>query len=218
MTFDSYTDNIHHRSYNTYTYHYIDDEWNLKSTVLKTSLMEQTHTAQNICDDFQRVLKEFKLQNKKIVLVTDSAPNMVMACRLSGHHRYPCIAHKGNLLVQKDMLGNPSVKEIPALIGKIREGQKKLMYRFDELRRIREIDTQNQMALLLNEICELDEILDAENQFTIEPEDDTALSNLIHGHNQNEFSGLRTVNNIRWGCTFKLATSYKNNSSELFEN
>lgn len=213
MTFDGWTDNIHRRSYNTYTFHYIDNEWNLKSTVLKTCLMESAHTAKNICDDFNRILREFQLENKKIVCVTDNAANMISACRMIGKHRLPCIAHRANLLIQRDMMQHPSVKEIPALISKIRDGQKKLMYRFDDLRQIRDKDNQNQMALLLNEICELDEIVDAEEQYV---SDDADISTLIRDQNQNEFSGMKSLNNIRWNCVQKVASSYKKNASEFY--
>lgn len=175
--------------------------------------MENSHTSQNICDDFWCVLKEYGLENKKIVCVTDSAANMVAACRLIGNHRVPCIAHKTNSLIQKDMLHHPSVKEIPALLAKIREGQKKLIYRFDELRQLKDKDNQNQMSLFLNEISELEEIVDAEGQYS--SEDDTNTSNFIRNldHGRNEFSGLKTFSNIRFGCVFKLSSSYKNNSS-----
>lgn len=179
--------------------------------------METRHTAQNLCDEFHQVLKEYQLEKKKIVCITDSAANMVAACRLIGCPRVPCVAHKSNLLVQKDMMTHPDLKPIPALIAKIREGQKKLMYRFDDLRQLRDKDNQNQMALFLNEICELDEMVDAENQYR-SGDDDTDISNFIRDldHGRNEFSGLKVLNNIRWGCVFKLASSYKKNSSMLF--
>lgn len=86
------------------------------------------------------------------------------------------------------------------------------MYRFDEMRQIRDKDNQNQISLILNEICQLNEIMDAESQYT---SDDDAF-NLPHNHN--EFTGLKTFANIRWGCVFKLSQSYKNNASKSFKN
>lgn len=211
MTFDSYCDKVHHRSYNTYTLHQIDDNWKLNSRVLKTSLMESSHTAQNICDDFNRVVDEYKLNNKKIVCVTDSAANMVCACRLIGNHRIPCIAHKSNTLVQKDMFQNASMKPIQQLITKIRAGQKRLIYQFEELKRIRAEDNQNQFALLLNEICELEDVCDAESQYISED----ILSNAIRcvDNNHNDFNGLKALSNIRFGCLYKLSKSYNDNAS-----
>lgn len=216
MTFDSFCDKVHHRSYNTYTLHQIDDQWNLESRVFKTSLMELSHTSQNICNDFNGVVDEYKLNNKKIVCVTDSAINMVGACRLIGNYRVPCIAHKANTLIQKDMMQNPSVKEIPKLLAKIRKGQKMLMYRFEELRQIRDEDIQNQFALLMNEISELDDAIDAENQYVSDDLiSDDRISDAIHSldHGQNGFNGLKSLSNIRFGCLYKLSKSYKDNSS-----
>lgn len=212
MTFDSYCDKVHHRAYTTYTFHQIDNEWHLKSRVLKTSLSESSHTAQHTCDDFKHVVDEYQLNDKKIVCVTDSEAKMVAACRLIGNHRFPCIAHKANTLIQTDMMQNPSVKEIPALLTKIRAGQKKLMYRFELLRQIRDDDNQKQFSLLMNELSELDDIVNAENQYIIS--DDlisNAIRSLDYGHN--EFNGLKTLSNIRFGCLYKLSKSYKDNAS-----
>lgn len=211
MTFDSFCDKVHHRSYNTYTLHHIDNQWNLQNRVLKTSLMELSHTSQNICNDFNSVVDEYKLNNKKIVCVTDSAPNVVEACRLTGNYRVPCIAHKANTLIQKDMMQHPSLKEIPALLAKIRKGQKMLMYQFEELRQIRDEDNQNQFALLMNEISELDDAVDAENQYVSEDLISDAMQSLDHG--QNAFNGLKSLSNIRFGCLYKLSKTYKDNSS-----
>lgn len=149
---------------------------------------------------------------KKIVCVTDSAANMIAGCRLIGNRREPCLAHKANTLIQKDMMQNPAVKEIPALLAKIRTGQKKLMYRFEMLQQIRNEDNQNHYALLLNEISQLDEVIDAENQYI--SGDDNVLNNiqsLENGHNA--FNGLKVISNIRFGCLFKLSKFYKDNSS-----
>lgn len=213
ITFDSYCDKTRHRSYNTYTLHYINDEWILTNRVLKTTLMEESHTAVNISNDYNRVIKEYEMEAKKVVVVTDSAANMVAACRLTGNHRVPCIVHKCNTLIQVDMLQNPRVKPIPELLAKMRAGQKKLLYRFEELKEIRETDIQNQLALLMSELCELDDIVNTENEY-VSGEDDEIFKSICNlNRNQNTFNGLKTLSNIRFGCLFKIAQSYKENSS-----
>lgn len=213
MTFDSYCDKVHHRAYSTYTFHQIGDDWSLKSRVLKTSLSDSPHTAQNICDEFNHVVNEYQLNDKKIVCITDSAANMVAGCRLIGNHREPCLAHKANTLIQKDLMSNATVKEIPALLAKIRAGQKKLMYRFEMLQQIRDEDNQNQYALLLNEISQLEEVVDAENQYVSNDADD--LLDNIRGleREHNSFNGLKVMSNIRFGCLFKLSKFYRDNCS-----
>lgn len=211
MTFDSYCDKIHHRSYNTYTFHHIDEEWDLKSRVLKTSLMELSHTARNICDDFNNVVSEYDLNDKKPVCVTDSAANMIAAVNLIGNRRLPCKSHKVNTLIQKDMLQDPSMGKIRALLAKIRDGQKKLLYRFEDLKSIRAEDNQNKLSLLLNELCELEELCSAECQYV----SDELVSDVIQSAdtNQSDFNGLKSLSNIRFGCLYKLSKSYDDNKS-----
>lgn len=131
ITFDSYTDKHRHRSFNTYTYHVVNDDWCLESRVLKTSLLEGKHTAQNLCDDFQNMIKEYGLEEKKVVCITDSAANMTAACRAIGNKRFPCLGHKVNTLIQKDLMADHSAKPLRDVLKKIREGQSKLLYRHE---------------------------------------------------------------------------------------
>lgn len=83
------------------------------------------------------------------------------------------------------------------------------MYRFDELRQLKEIDDQNQLALLLNELCELDDIVITESEYVSEEANEMLNSICNLDRNQNEFNGL----NIRFGCLFKISQSYKENAS-----
>lgn len=72
------------------------------------------------------------------------------------------------------------------------------------------------MALLLNEICEIDDIVITEGQFVSEGDMATSDSILILERNHNAFNGLKTLSNIRFGCLYKISKSYKDNSSMLF--
>lgn len=184
------------------------DDWRIESRVLKTGLLQGSHSAQNLCKDFVDTTEEYGLKKKKIVCVTDSAPNMVSACQLTGNIRYPCIAHKINLLVQKDLMTDPLAKPLRELIKKVREGQSKLLYRHEELKRLREEDNQNKFALFLSELSELDDICDAEARFQNISESETIQV-------QNDFTGLKSINDIRWNCTLKVAKCYLDNASEL---
>lgn len=91
------------------------------------------------------------------------------------------------------------------------------MYRFEELREMRETDNQHQLALLLNELCEIDEAVITEGQYV--SEEDQAILNLVCDldRNRNGFNGLKTLSNIRFGCLYKISKSYKENSSTLFK-
>lgn len=208
VTFDTYTDKHKHRGFNTYTHHYINDDWQIESRVLKTSLLDCAHTAQNLCNDFNDMTKEYGLSEKKIVCVTDSAPNMVAACRLTGNRRIPCIAHKANTMIQKDLMSHPSAQPIQKLLKKIREGQTKLIYRHGQLQKLRDDDNQKKFALLMSELSEIEEIYDAEEQFQNYPDESIAMPS------DQDFSGLKTMNEIRWNCILKFSKCYLENSSE----
>lgn len=205
MAFDSYTEKHRHRSFNTYTHHFINDDWRLDSRVLKTSLFGGSHTGQNL--DFNRMVADFGLQNKKIVCITDSASNMVLACRLIGNNRIPCIAHKANSLIQKDFMADDSSQIIRDLLSKVRKGQKKLLYRHEELKSLRNEDNQHTLGLFFNEIADIEQAIEAENQFVDADYDFTQL--------ENNFTGMKAINNIRWNCIHKFAKCYSDNSGEL---
>lgn len=205
VSFDTYTDKHRHRGFNTYTHHYVTDDWRIESRVVKTSLFECSHTGQNLCNDFNAMTTEYGLSDKKIVCVTDSAPNMVLACRLTGNRRIACIAHKTNSLIQKDLMTHECAQPIRALLKKIREGQNKLIYRHGQLQKLRDDDNQKKFALLMTELSELQEIYDAETQFQNIPEFEPS---------QHDFSGLKAMNEIRWNCILKFSKCYLENSSK----
>lgn len=195
-------------STHTYTYHFVNKNWCLESRVLKTSLFEGSHTGQNLCNDYKRMITEYGLENKKVVCITDSAPNMVLACRLIDNKRIPCIAHKTNSLIQKDLMADSSSKILRDLLKKVREGQSKLLYRREEMRAMRMEDNQNALALFLNEIADAEQAIDAENQFTDDNVDSTQFGN--------DFTGMKSINDIRWNCIHKFSKCYLDDSSELY--
>lgn len=147
--------------------------------------------------------EEYALKEKKIVCITDNAPNMVVT-----NMRYPCIAHKINLLIQKDLMTHPSAKPIRELVKKIRESQTKLLYRHEELKNYRDEDNQKKFALFMSELSELDEMCDAEARFQNELKSETAQF-------QNDFTGLKSVNEIRWNAVLIVLKCYLDNSSEF---
>lgn len=195
---------------NTYTYHYITDEWCLESRVLKTSLFEGKHTGQNIADDFNRAMIEYKLEDKEVICVTDSAANMVCGCRIIGNKRIPCIAHKTNSMIQKDFLAHDSSKPFRDVLKKVREAQSKLLYRHEELMSIRNDDIQKQLCLFLNEIAELEQAVDAEEQFADTDYNPTRSIG-------NDFTGLKSISEIRWNCIYTISKCYLDNASEFNE-
>lgn len=101
---------------------------------------------------------------------------------------------------------HPSAQPLRELLKKIREGQTKLLYRHEELKQFRDDDNQKKFALLLSELSELDELVDAENQFQ---------NHCDLAQFENDFTGLKSMNDIRWNCVLKVCKCYFDNSSKL---
>lgn len=218
ITSDAWSDNFVHLSYNTYTHHYINDQWELKHRVLKTSHMEGSHTAERIRDEFEIMANEFGISQKNIVCVTDSAANMKKAVRILNKKHFACVAHKMNLLIQKDLMAAPKMQPLRDIVAKIRRTQKKLIYRHSQLKEIDDNDKQTKLLLLIEEISEIEKAVNAELQFGDQTDDES-------GHNvsfdnewqQTTFSGLKSMSNVRWSVIYKLAKSFLDHASEKLD-
>lgn len=149
---------------------------------------------------------EYGLGSKTITCVTDSAANMVLACNLLDNRRIPCIAHKTNSLIQKDLMTHSSTQILRDLLKKVRVGQSKLLYRHEELKAMRHEDNQNALALFLSEIAENEQAIEAECQFT---------DSFDSAPFENDFTGLKSFNEIRWNCIHKFSKCYLDNSSKF---
>lgn len=152
------------------------------------------------------MVAEYGLGNQKIVCITDSDAKIVLACRLIGNKRIPCIAHKTNSLIQKDLMTHDSSKTLRDLLKKVRAGQNKLLYRHEEMKAMRIEDNQKTMALFLSEIAEIEQAIDADSQFADTDYDPTRF--------ENDFTGLKSISEIRWSCVYMLSKCYLDNSSE----
>lgn len=216
ITSDAWTDNFIHLSYNTYTHHFINDDWALEHRVLKTSNMEGRHTASRIRDEFEAMANEFGISNKTIICVTDSAANMKKAVRLLNKKHFPCVAHKTNLLIQKDLMSHPDMQPLRNIMAKIRNIQKKFLYRHSQLKQIDEQDRQTKLFLLIDEISEIEKAVNAELQFgdgICDNESERAATS-EDNFQREAFSGLKSMSNVRWSVIYKLAKSFLDHASE----
>lgn len=204
ITFDLWTDNYRKISYITYTYHYVDDNWSFQNLVLKTSMMNHPHTSQRLKDDFEKTLNEFCIADKNIMCVTDGGKNIVKCTELMKLRRIGCIAHKCHRLIQKDLIEDPEMKAILDLIGKLRRVQSKLLYRYQELKQIHEDDRQKRIFELLEEFTQNEDIFEANERIDFDIIDDNS-----------NFSGLKSMSNVRWNCIFKLAKCHLNHQSKI---
>ena len=127
MTTDMWTDNYRRRSYAAFTLHFCNDDYDMKSMTLKTVLFEGAHTGENIKEEMEKTAKEFGIQSRKIIYVTDNGSNIVRACRLAKVERLGCIAHGLHNLITVD--GISKTPEIKAVVDSAKEITKTFMYK-----------------------------------------------------------------------------------------
>ena len=144
MTTDIWTDNYRHRSYITFTLHFCNTDYDLKSVVLKTVHFQDAHTAVNIKREMELTAQEFDLTNKKIIYVTDNGSNIVKACKLLSVDRVGCLAHGIHNLITVD--GIKKTAAINAVVGTAKELVKAFVYKGDFLTAEADAILQEQLA------------------------------------------------------------------------
>ncbi|XP_026484617.2 E3 SUMO-protein ligase ZBED1-like [Vanessa tameamea] len=119
LTTDVWTSNSM-ESYITITVHffYRDD---LKSCVLTTTLLTESHTADHLKDVVHQIFTEWEIRDKVICITTDNGANIVKMVRLLGLRSMPCFAHTLNLVVEYSL-------KVPGLIDLIEKCKKIVKY------------------------------------------------------------------------------------------
>lgn len=82
------------------TAHYIE-HITIKSIVISTSELQESHTAQNIAQAIKTILEEWQLEDKIVTIVTDNASSMKKAVsEFLCKRNHFCVAHTLNLAVK----------------------------------------------------------------------------------------------------------------------
>lgn len=178
---DTWCDKYRRLSYITFTYHCMID-WELKSITLKTAPFLIQHTGENIKRAYDQTIDEFGLNNKEITLCVDGAANMTNAAKLLNMDRFHCIAHRFHLLISTDLLKHNSMTPLVRLIKKLKDVQKTLLYKNNELKKISDDLHQAKIAKLLLEYRELG------NQFVLLFENLFLLPHLCHKNYKPHFN------------------------------
>ncbi|XP_074518369.1 E3 SUMO-protein ligase ZBED1-like [Halichoeres trimaculatus] len=101
----------------TVTCHHIDAEWQMRSYVLQTRILNDAHTGANLGKVLDDACEEWNIRDKNPALVTDNASNMSVAgveASLSPHIK--CFGHTINLAVQKGLKSVDAAR----LLGRVR--------------------------------------------------------------------------------------------------
>lgn len=88
--------------YITFTMHYIDTTWQLRSYCLGATYLAEDHTGENIKESLLETLSEWNLDATKLVAITtDSGSNVKLACALLHWRWLSCFGHNLDLAVRK---------------------------------------------------------------------------------------------------------------------
>ena len=99
ITTDGWTSN-NTESYLCVTAHYINSDMEMCSSLLECFKYSDKHTADNLCTELKRVVREWTIEDKIVAAVSDNAPNILAAIRLAGWRHVLCFAHMLNLIWQ----------------------------------------------------------------------------------------------------------------------
>uniref|UniRef100_A0A8C5MWL9 BED-type domain-containing protein n=1 Tax=Leptobrachium leishanense TaxID=445787 RepID=A0A8C5MWL9_9ANUR len=116
LTCDAWT-SVTTDSYITFTAHYISKDWQILSHVLQTRAVYESHTGANLAELLSRVVEEWQLSDKSVVLVTDNASNMIVAAQVGKFPYVKCFAHTLNLASQRALTKVPALSR---LLGRVR--------------------------------------------------------------------------------------------------
>ncbi|KAK1898959.1 Zinc finger BED domain containing protein 1 [Dissostichus eleginoides] len=115
ITCDAWT-SVATESYLTVTAHYISEDWQFLSHVLQTRAVYESHTGAHVAELLSRVVEEWQLSDKDVVLVTDNASNMIAAAEFGKFPHVKCFAHTLNLASQRAL----KVATLSRLLGRVR--------------------------------------------------------------------------------------------------
>ncbi|XP_053554170.1 thyroid hormone receptor alpha isoform X1 [Bombina bombina] len=115
ITCDSWT-SVTTESYVTVTAHYVSKDWKILSHVLQTRAVYESHTGSHLAELLSRVVEEWQLSDKSVVLVTDNASNMIVAAQVGKFPHVKCFGHTLNLASQRAL----KVATLSRLLGRVR--------------------------------------------------------------------------------------------------
>ena len=101
VTTDFWT-SISHIPFMSFTVHFVDSEWVLRSYCLDTLPSYEDHTGENIAAALQDILENWNLSTEKLIATTtDNGSNYIAAFNSLGWTRVSCFGHNLNLAVTK---------------------------------------------------------------------------------------------------------------------
>ena len=98
------------QAYITVTYYYINDDWMMRSGVLATKHMPETHTGLHIAQRIDQIRNEFGIAKENVAGITrDNAANMDVAMAELGFPDTSCFGHTLQLAINA-ALNHPEIQ------------------------------------------------------------------------------------------------------------
>lgn len=107
------------------TAHFVNpDTHKLSSVMIGCINFDESHTSVNISDFLRQKFREWNIENKIGVIVTDNAANILTAVRLGGWRSISCFAHTINLVVQDSIIQiSETVTKVKLVVEYFRRSQ-----------------------------------------------------------------------------------------------
>lgn len=102
LTTDGWT-SLNNVSFMGLTAHFINSNSTLQSVLLGCIQFDDRHTAENLSNFLLQEASNWGISHKISGVITDSAPNIVSAIRLTKWRHFSCFAHSVNLVVQHSL-------------------------------------------------------------------------------------------------------------------
>jgi hypothetical protein len=101
LTLDYWT-SLQNENYLGVTCHYIqDNSWLMSSHALAVDYSSERHTSENVKKQIIKILKDWDIEDKVIVIITDNAANMVKAAKELPYGSFTCASHSLQLSLNK---------------------------------------------------------------------------------------------------------------------
>lgn len=188
----------------------------MNSIILKTSRFDHPHTGESLKECFESTVNEYSIGDKCLLGISDGGSNVIKCLELLHIQRIGCMAHSCNRLIVHDLMKNEKISVFIEILDKLKKSQRKLCFRYTELKKKAENDRQMKLLLMLEELCELYEISLKEEQFVDEADLlqlETEFSNEL-GDTNNNFRGLYSSNPIRWNCLYNTIECHLRHQSK----
>ena len=192
-----------------------------------------SHTGEHIKKALQTVLKEFGLEAKTVVFITDQGSNIVKACRLIGSERYGCIAHGlHNLIAVEGVQKGPDVQTIICKAkdiiktftfkSSLLEGEAKVMVNEQKVAELQDLlektDLDEQISMSCEDDLQEDEELvhvhqDPDNQMVSSPDEASSSNATSHAAavRGQMLTSLKKDCSTRWNCVLAMLESLVTN-------